>query len=77
MSLEKEIFNGKTLADLFSEIHSNSTTTRTQVIQRIEANSMKGESVDAMFSPEELAQLLETTEDIIEEVENVKEEKEE
>ena len=106
---------------LFSEIHSNSTTTRTQVkgligelkplienigdatlvvpmikeymdigvknddallklaaiIQRIEANNMKGESVDAMFSPEELAQLLETTEDIIEEVENVKEEKEE
>lgn len=31
MSLDKEIFDGKTLSDLFSEIHSNSTTTRTQV----------------------------------------------
>lgn len=31
MSLDKEIFNGKTLSDLFSEIHDNSTNTRTQV----------------------------------------------
>ena len=31
MSLDKEIFDGKTLSDLFSEIHSNSTNTRTQV----------------------------------------------
>jgi|TARA_B110000977_G_scaffold132090_1_gene168201 hypothetical protein len=31
MSLEKEIFDGKTLADLFSEIHGNSSNTRTQV----------------------------------------------
>ena len=31
MSLDKEIFNGKTLSDLFSEIHDNSTTTRAQV----------------------------------------------
>ena len=31
MSLDKEIFDGKTLSDLFSEIHNNSTTTRTQV----------------------------------------------
>jgi len=31
MSLDKEIFNGKTLSDLFSEIHDNSTNTRVQV----------------------------------------------
>lgn len=31
MSLDKEIFNGKTLADLFQEIHTNSTETRSQV----------------------------------------------
>lgn len=31
MSLDKEIFNGKTLSDLFGEIHDNSTQTRTQV----------------------------------------------
>lgn len=31
MSLDKEIFNGKTLSDLFSEIHDNSTSTRGQV----------------------------------------------
>ena len=31
MSLDKEIFNGKTLSDLFSEIHVNSTNTRVQV----------------------------------------------
>jgi len=31
MSLDKEIFNGKTLSDLFSEIHGNSTSTRAQV----------------------------------------------
>ena len=31
MSLDKEIFNGKTLSDLFSEIHDNSTSTRSQV----------------------------------------------
>jgi len=31
MGLDKEIFNGKTLSDLFSEIHDNSTTTRAQV----------------------------------------------
>lgn len=31
MSLDKEIFNGKTLSDLFSEIHDNSTNTRGQV----------------------------------------------
>jgi hypothetical protein len=31
MSLDKEIFDGKSLSDLFSEIHSNSTTTRAQV----------------------------------------------
>ena len=31
MSLDKEIFDGKTLSDLFSEIHTNSTTTRAQV----------------------------------------------
>ena len=31
MSLDKEIFDGKTLSDLFSEIHTNSATTRSQV----------------------------------------------
>ena len=31
MSLDKEIFDGKTLSDLFSEIHTNSTSTRVQV----------------------------------------------
>ena len=31
MSLDKEIFNGKTLSDLFGEIHANSTQTRGQV----------------------------------------------
>ena len=31
MSLDKEIFSGKTLSDLFSEIHDNSTNTRVQV----------------------------------------------
>ena len=31
MSLDKEIFDGKTLSDLFSEIHTNSTSTRAQV----------------------------------------------
>jgi hypothetical protein len=31
MSLDKEIFSGKTLYDLFSEIHDNSTNTRVQV----------------------------------------------
>src|SRR6056300_491415 len=31
MSLDKEIFNRKTLSDLFSEIHDNSTNTRAQV----------------------------------------------
>lgn len=31
MSLDKEIFDGKSLSDLFSEIHSNSSTTRVQV----------------------------------------------
>jgi hypothetical protein len=31
MSLDKEIFNGKTLSDLFGEIHDNSTQTRAQV----------------------------------------------
>lgn len=31
MSLDKEIFKGKTLSDLFSEIHDNSTQTRSQI----------------------------------------------
>ena len=31
MSLDKEIFDGKSLSDLFSENHSNSSTTRAQV----------------------------------------------
>lgn len=35
MSLDKEIFNGKTLSDLFGEIHQNSTNTRNQVKELI------------------------------------------
>tara|TARA_R100001163_G_C5016344_1_gene160535 strand:+ start:334 stop:699 length:366 start_codon:yes stop_codon:yes gene_type:complete len=31
MALDKEIFKGKTLSDLFSEIHDNSSNTRGQV----------------------------------------------
>jgi hypothetical protein len=31
MSLDKEIFSGKTLSDLFGEIHDNSTNTRAQI----------------------------------------------
>ena len=31
MSLEKEIFKGKTLSDLFSEIYDNSKETKAQV----------------------------------------------
>jgi hypothetical protein len=31
MSLDKEIFKGKTLSDLFGEIHDNSTQTRNQI----------------------------------------------
>lgn len=31
MSLDKEIFSGKTLSDLFSEIHDNQTQTKAQV----------------------------------------------
>lgn len=31
MGLDKEIFNGKTLSDLFGEIHDNSTQTRAQI----------------------------------------------
>ena len=31
MSLDKEIFNGKTLSGLFKEIHDNSTNTRSQI----------------------------------------------
>tara|TARA_B100000674_G_scaffold460472_1_gene438569 strand:+ start:1669 stop:2037 length:369 start_codon:yes stop_codon:yes gene_type:complete len=31
MSLDKEVFNGKTLSDLFGEIHDNSTQTRSQI----------------------------------------------
>lgn len=31
MALDKQIFGGKTLSDLFQEIHENSSKTRTQV----------------------------------------------
>ena len=31
MSLDKEIFNGRTLSDLFQEIHDNSSNTRSQI----------------------------------------------
>lgn len=120
MSLDKEIFDGKTLSDLFSEIHSNSTNTRAQVkgligelkplienigdatlivpmikeymeigvkndealiklatiIQRIESANAKGEGGD-MFDFDSLQDLLEESEQISEEVDNVTEESEE
>jgi len=120
MSLDKEIFDGKTLSDLFSEIHTNSTTTRGQVkgligelkplienigdatlivpmikeymeigvkndealiklatiVQRIEAANAKGESGD-MFDFDSLQDLLAESEEISDEVDNVKDESEE
>ena len=120
MSLDKEIFDGKTLSDLFSEIHTNSTTTRAQVkgligelkplienigdatlivpmikeymeigvkndealiklatiVQRIEAANAKGEGGD-MFDFDSLQDLLEESEKMSDEVDNVKDESEE
>lgn len=120
MSLDKEIFDGKTLSDLFSEIHTNSTTTRAQVkgligelkplienigdatlivpmikeymeigvkndealiklatiVQRIEAANAKGEGGD-MFDFDSLQDLLEESEQMSDEVDNVKDESEE
>lgn len=120
MSLDKEIFDGKTLSDLFSEIHTNSTTTRAQVkgligelkplienigdatlivpmikeymeigvkndealiklatiVQRIEAANAKGEGGD-IFDFDSLQDLLEESEQISDEVDNVKDESEE
>ena len=120
MSLDKEIFDGKTLSDLFSEIHTNSTTTRAQVkgligelkplienigdatlivpmikeymeigvkndealiklatiVQRIEAANAKGEGGD-MFDFDSLQELLEESEQMSDEVDNVKDESEE
>ena len=116
MSLDKEIFNGKTLSDLFSEIHDNSTTTRAQVkaligelkplienigdatlivpmikeymeigvkndealiklatiIQRIETANTKGDGSD-MFDFSELQDLLEESEESINDVKNTQE----
>jgi hypothetical protein len=120
MSLDKEIFDGKTLSDLFSEIHTNSTTTRAQVkgligelkplienigdatlivpmikeymeigvkndealiklatiVQRIEAANAKGEGGD-IFDFDSLQDLLEESEQISDEIDNVKDESEE
>jgi len=120
MSLDKEIFNGKTLSDLFGEIHDNSTQTRSQikaligelkplienvgdatlivpmikeymeigvkndehliklatVIQRIETAAAKGDS-NEMFDFAELQDLLEDSQESIQEVENKSEETEE
>lgn len=119
MSLDKEIFNGKTLSDLFGEIHENSTNTRQQVkaligelkplienvgdatlvvpmikeymeigvkndealiklatiIQRIESATAKGESGE-MFDFGELQDLLEESNNVVEEVKNTDEEEE-
>lgn len=113
MSLDKEIFNGKTLSDLFSEIHDNSTNTRAQVkgligelkplienigdatlivpmikeymeigvkndealiklatiVQRIESAQSKGDGGE-MFDFSELQDLLEESEQTINEVED-------
>ena len=115
MSLDKEIFGGKTLSDLFGEIHDNSTQTRAQikaligelkplienigdatlivpmikeymeigvkndehliklatVIQRIETAAAKGTGGDEMFDFESLQSLLEESEEITDEVDNV------
>jgi len=120
MSLDKEIFDGKTLSDLFSEIHSNSTNTRNQVkgligelkplienigdatlivpmikeymeigvkndeqliklatiIQRIESAQAKDNGGD-MFDFDSLQDLLEESEQISEEIDNVTEQSEE
>ena len=120
MSLDKEIFDGKTLSDLFSEIHSNSTNTRNQVkgliselkplienigdatlivpmikeymeigvkndeqliklatiIQRIESAQAKDGGGD-MFDFDSLQSLLEESEQISDEVDNVTEQSEE
>ena len=120
MSLDKEIFNGKTLSDLFGEIHDNSTQTRSQIkaligelkplienigdatllvpmikeymeidvkndehlikmaaiIQRLESSANKGDGGD-MFDPSELAALLEESEAMQDEIENVEDQREE
>ena len=113
MSLDKEIFKGKTLSDLFGEIYDNSKETKgqvkgligelkplienigdatlivpmikeymeigvkndehliklAQVIQRLEAISAKGGDSE-MFDLSELADLLEESEEVKEEVSN-------
>ena len=120
MSLDKEIFKGKTLSDLFGEIYDNSKETKGQVkaliselkplienigdatlivpmikeymeigvkndealiklatiVQRIEAANAKGEGGD-MFDFDSLQDLLEESEQISDEVDNVKDESEE
>ena len=70
MSLDKEIFKGKTLSDLFGEIHDNSTSTRAQV------KALIGETGE-MFDFSELQDLLEESEESKEEIENIDEKKEE
>src|SRR5210317_1072060 len=113
MSLDKEIFEGKTLSNLFNEIYDNSKETKTQiraligelkplienigdatlivpmikeymeigvkndehliklaqVVQRIEAIQSKGGDGE-MFDLSELADLLEESEEVKEEVSN-------
>lgn len=120
MALDKKIFGDKTLSDLFSEIHDNSSTTRNQVrsligelkplienigdatlivpmikeymeigvkndehliklaqvIQRLEAISAKGGD-NEMFDLSELADLLEESEEVKEDIKNVSEEEDE
>lgn len=117
MGLDKEIFNGKTLSDLFGEIYDNSKETKGQVraligelkplienigdatlivpmikeymeigvkndehliklatvIQRIETAQAKGEGGD-MFDFSELQDLLEESEEIKEEIQEVEKE---
>jgi len=114
MSLDKEIFSGKTLSDLFGEIYDNSKETKGQVkaligelkplienigdatlivpmikeymeigvkndehliklatvIQRIETAAAKGDTGD-MFDFSELQDLLEESEEIKEEVQDI------
>ena len=91
MSLDKEIFSGKTLSDLFGEIYDNSKETKeymeigvrndehliklATVIQRIETAVAKGDGGEFDFS--DLQDLLEEQEQVEQELDSKQEEKEE
>ena len=90
MSTDKEIFKGKSLSDLFSEIYDNSKQTRGQIKGLIgELKPLIQEIGDAtlivkekggdgeMFDFESLQELLEESEETKKEIEVKKEETEE